>query len=113
METIKELVYDLMNGSISPEENPGWDSGVVENEFAEGKPCERYYRAVFEANQRICSRLGVEEDRDVECIISSMLEIVRIQAFRMFDYGILYGQDRRNDSILLGKRVPAAADHSE
>ena len=76
-----------MNGSIDLERFPYPAGKIVANEFAEGKECEKLYGEVYEANRRICSRLGVDEDQDVETIISCMDDICRILAYRMFDYG--------------------------
>lgn len=85
----KEVIYDLLNGAYSPEHIPDWAAGVIENEFAPGKPCTSLYQNVIDANQRICARLGVDEDKDVENIINSMFDIAQILAYRMFDYGAM------------------------
>ena len=57
----------------------------VKNEFAEGESCMEAYRCVYEANRRICERLGVDEDSDVELIIDSMFDITHIVAEKMLD----------------------------
>ena len=56
------------------------------------KLVENVYEAVCgeyvdEANRRICERLGVDEDSDVELIIDSMFDITHIVAEKMFSYG--------------------------
>ena len=35
--------------------------------------CDSAYNKVYDANRRVCKRLDVEEDDDVECIISNLL----------------------------------------
>ena len=62
----------------------------VKNEFAEGESCMEAYRCVDEANRRICERLGVDEDSDVELIIDSMFDITHIVAEKMFSYGAVF-----------------------
>ena len=58
------------------------------DEFVEGKPCFELYEHVCDANKRICERLGVQEDKDVEIIINCMDDIGRILAMKMYDYGM-------------------------
>ena len=62
----------------------------VKNAFAEGESCMEAYRCVYEANRRICERLGVDEDSDVELIIDSMFDITHIVAEKMFSYGVVF-----------------------
>lgn len=45
---------------------------------------------VDEANRRICERLGVDEDSDIELIIDSMFDITHIVAGKMFSYGAVF-----------------------
>lgn len=87
-EQLKALIFDLMSGAIDLERYPFPSGKIVENEFAEGKECEKLYAEVYDANRRICARLGVDEDQNVENIISCMDEICRILAYKMFDYGV-------------------------
>jgi hypothetical protein len=51
------------------------------------------YQEVYDANRRLCSRLGVDEDRDIENLISNMQEIAKILAMKMFDYGMQFQND--------------------
>lgn len=83
----KELVYDLMQGAINLKEYPVPEAEIVQNEYAEGARCYQLYGEVFEANRRLCERLGVQEDRDIELIIDNLLEIGKILGLKMFDYG--------------------------
>ena len=62
----------------------------IQNEFEEGKPCSEAYKRVYAANRRLCERLGVDEDPDVEMIIDSMFEITRTVGEKMFEYGAVY-----------------------
>ena len=61
----KELIFELMSGSLDLSRCPVKESEYVENEFSEGSFCEAMYEKVYHANCRLCERLGVEEDRDV------------------------------------------------
>lgn len=72
-----------------------WDLGrcsvpegsMVKDEFGEGSVCSTLYEEVYNANRRICERLGVEEDRDLELIIGNLLKIGEYQSMKMYDYG--------------------------
>jgi hypothetical protein len=84
---LKERIYNLMNGSYNLNEYPVPESGIVANEFADGQPCAELYQKVYDANRRICGRLGVDEDRDVEELVNTLLDITKIMSKKMFDYG--------------------------
>ena len=86
----KEMIYDLMNGQIDLEKYPTQESNIVKNEFEKGMPCDVCYEQVYEANKRLCERLGVEEDKDVELIVNNLLQIAKYQAMKMYDYGKLF-----------------------
>ena len=79
-------IYDLLTG----EQLPIAGLPVVENMFADGRTCEELYNVVYEANLRLCERLGMQEDPDVELIINSLLRISRLLGLKMFQYGIKY-----------------------
>ena len=86
-ENTVDIIYDLVNGArIRQPEDPR-----VENLFATGRECEKLYNDVYEANLRLCQRLGVEEDADVEIIINSLLRIGELVGKRMYCYGTEYG----------------------
>lgn len=87
---LKERVYDLMVGAYDLEHYPVAESQYVANEFEQGKLIDKAYEEVFNANCRICERLGVEEDNDVELIINSLLDICKYLSIKMFDYGIFF-----------------------
>lgn len=60
----------------------------VENAYADGSQCDRLYTDIYQAYQRLCQRLGVEdEDADVEIIIDSLCRIQEILCEKMFHYG--------------------------
>lgn len=83
---IAGIVYDLLTG----EEFPSPELPIVENMFADGRTCEELYHGVYEANLRLCARLGVQEDPDVELIVDSLLRISRLLGLKMFHYGIRF-----------------------
>lgn len=87
MDKQKQLIYELMTGVYDLQQVQFPENKHVEDEFAEGKPCAELYRCVYEANRRICDRLCVDEDKDVETIITCMNDISRILAMKMYDYG--------------------------
>ena len=89
-ETFVDIVYGLLNGTRIRQ--PG--DPEVENLFAIGRECERLYDQVYSANLRLCDRLqSGDEDRDVEVIINSMLEICDIVGKRMYRYGMEFGHE--------------------
>lgn len=88
----KELVFDLMSGSLDLKNYPVAESEYVENEFSKGSFCDEGYERVYRANRRLCERLGVEEDKDVECIIDDLIDVGRYLALKMYDYGIMFSE---------------------
>lgn len=91
MEKRKKLIFDLMNGTLDFRDNPPEACKFVEDEFSEGKVCERAYTEIMSAYQRLCQRLGVdrEEYKDIEVIINSYELIIEYLCMKMFDYGVL------------------------
>ncbi len=87
---LKRRIFDLMNGSLDLDRFPVPESAIVKNEFGEGEMCGGLYREVFFASRRICERFGVEEDPDVEIIISNLLKIGEYQSMKMYDYGSFF-----------------------
>lgn len=66
----------------------------VENAFAPGAPCEGYYKEILDAYCRLCFRLGdLEEDPDVEAILSASMSITDILCQKMYEYGEKFGAD--------------------
>lgn len=97
-EDFKQLIYELMTGSRNLEEYPVQESQYVENEFQQGKFCSMAYREMYNANQRLCRRLSVNEDIDVEYIISNLLDMQQYLALKMYDYGIFFAQKHNDDN---------------
>lgn len=86
----KQRIFDLMNGSLDLENLSVPESEIVTNEFEEGGACAGLYQEIYDAKRRICKKLGVEEDSDVELIIRNLLEIGEHQSMKMYDYGRMF-----------------------
>lgn len=91
-EEFKKMVYNLMNGSLELNLCTMPEKELVVNEYATGSKCEQLYDEVFAANRRVCQKLGVEEDRDVEIIICNLLNIGEYLSMKMYDYGEYFSQ---------------------
>lgn len=83
----KEQIYDMMNGFLVEGALSMPEGIVIEDEFAEGKECCLLYEGVYQAKQNLCERLGEDEDRDVEAILSGMERIARLLSLKMYEYG--------------------------
>lgn len=99
----KQLVYDLMNGSLNLKDYPVEESRYVENEYEEGKFCEETYSKIFDLNRKLCERLGIGdgEDKDVEDMINYLFDIQRHMCMKMYEYGWLFAkieEDKKNTS---------------
>ena len=65
----------------------------VENAFAEGEYCAIRYHEAMDAYARLRERLGgVDEDEDVEIMISAFEDIQRELCLRMYHYGAQFGE---------------------
>lgn len=83
MDRAEQVYYSLLGEFVMGNEVPG-----VENLFVQGSDCDRLYTQVWEANRRLCRRLGAkDEDTDVEELISACMQIQKIVALRMYAYG--------------------------
>lgn len=89
-EKFKEKIYYLMIGAFDIDRYPIQESKNVANEYEEGEFCDKVYEEVYDANRRICERLGVNEDEDLELIINNLLDIGRHLSMKMYDYGVLF-----------------------
>ncbi len=73
-----DMIYDMLNGFLDcdalilPKENT-----TVTSEFEEGMYCYQRYEQVYAARKRIEKRLGVEDDADVEAIITNLNDITK------------------------------------
>lgn len=85
-----EDVYATLWGAMEK----GYEVEGVEDLFAEGKKCDMLYAEMLDAYERLRNRLGtVDEDADVEVIISSLLEICRETGMHMYRCGaMLHGK---------------------
>lgn len=90
--TLRQTVFDLMNGSLNLKEYPVPESNYVRNEYEEGKPCEELYSEAFHLKQHLFDRLDSEDDEEVERLVDCLLEIGNIASMKMFDYGWYYAQ---------------------
>lgn len=89
----KCLIYELSIGARNLEEYPVEKSEVVVDDFEEGSYCSDTYEVVYNANRRLCDSLNVDEDEDVECIVSNLLCIAKHLNMKMYDYRSL---EKRN-----------------
>ena len=89
-----ENVYEAVCGEYADEADYVIQNVRIENEFEEGKPCSEAYKRVYAANRRLCERLGVDEDPDVEMIIDSMFVIMRTVGEKMFEYGAVCEKEK-------------------
>lgn len=69
--------------------------GKIEDLFEEGKPCDILHGRLFDAKERILSKLGLDECRDMEEILCCEDEICMRVAVRMFDYGVEYTRKKQ------------------
>lgn len=85
MNHVAQAVYDTLQGDL-------WDPVPgVEDAFADGEPCARWYQDMLDAYGRLCHRLGEkEEDADAEIMIDSLLRIQKELCLRMFEYGTAF-----------------------
>ena len=79
---IAQMVYNQLMG-YEEQQHPMLP---VENLFAEGAACDALYEEIYAANLRLCQRLGVEEDGDVQLILERSEQINRLVAEKMFHY---------------------------
>ncbi len=100
----REIIYEIANGEYNLSGYPIPEGKYVENQFAEGAPCWRWYGEMLDAYERICERMGNRqgEDRDVEVIINSLLDIARHMALKMFEYGVFFARQKEREPQKMG-----------
>lgn len=88
-----ELIYGLVNGIFDTDElEEKTFTGLIENEFKEGKPCEKWYDEIYQLKQKLSQRLGIfNEDEDLEYLVECYTKICEYLGMKMFEYGKLYG----------------------
>ena len=80
-------VYYTLDGQMTMEGGiPG-----VENAFESGKPCDLLYAEVYNANMRLCQRLGVDEDMGDSDVDTIFMQICEIMGKKMYEYGAKFG----------------------
>ena len=84
---VKDTIYEMLLGESLKELQLEGSNVKVEDMFQSGSECDKLYEMVYQANRNICKKLGVEESKEVETIISNLDEIQRIIAMKMYDYG--------------------------
>lgn len=73
------VYYTLCGQLLEAYRQPG-----VEDLFAEGMICEKYFAQLCEGYDRLRSRLAVEEDEDIEQILHAGMSIMYEVATRMY-----------------------------
>ena len=84
----KNLIFELMNGSLVVDEVNDPAKDQVQDEFSKGSYCSELYEEVYRAKVSLCDRLGVQDDNDIETIMSNLTLIGRHLSMKMFDYGM-------------------------
>lgn len=98
MEKFVEAVYDSLQGELLVPV-PG-----VKNMFAQGEICALKYQQMWDAYLRLCMRLGVvDEDEDVEIIICALMDIQKLLAIKMYEYGAKFGYNDQTNELILSK----------
>lgn len=64
---------------------------VIPDEFCEGSFCSRLYEEIAKRKKKICEKLQVDEDLDLEHIINCMEDFTRYVSMKMYEYGALMG----------------------
>lgn len=80
---IAQAVYDRLLGHLALQ----MGTLEVEDLFADGAQGDQLYEQIYEANLRLCQKLGVQEDGDVQCIIDRFWDITALVGEKMFEYG--------------------------
>ena len=85
-----EQVYESLTCHVA---DPWRMPGVI-NAFSDNSYCMGQYRKMRDAYDRLCDRLGVEdEDADIEIIIACYMGIQRELCHLMFTYGRQFPTD--------------------
>ena len=88
----EEVIYELATGVLVLEkvENAKLREHI-EDEFETGKLCGEWYDQIYQLKNRLAERLGKEEDRDIEFILDRYSKICKHMAYKMYEYGKVYG----------------------
>lgn len=80
---IAQAVYDRLLGHLVLQ----MGTLDVEDLFADGAPGDVLYEQIYEANLRLCQKLGVQEDEDLQSIIDHFWDLNALIGEKMFHYG--------------------------
>lgn len=84
-----EDVYDSLCGYLAE----GYIVPGVESIFEPGMYCSDKYSNMLDAYERLLHRLGLQdEDRDIEMIVNSLLDISREIGRHMYCFGAKFGE---------------------
>lgn len=84
---LKEQIFEKMNGFLVEGIPVSKEAAEIADEFSAEKECGHLYDEVYEAKRRVCMRLGKEEDRDIEDMLSGMEKITRVISMKMYECG--------------------------
>ena len=98
-EEYKELIYLLMMGEYDYESYPVPESTIVENEFEEGKYCERLYSEIFDLSLSISKRLNSDNDEEVEKIKNNFFLMMNYLCKQMYSYGEQFQSEKNSDYV--------------
>lgn len=94
--SVKEQIYDLMNGYINLQDYPQQELQYATNEYEDGKYCAVLYEQILSAYGNVCDKYNIpnHEDSSIELIINNLMEICRYQCMKMYDYGFNEASDK-------------------
>lgn len=81
MVKVEEIYASMIGELIEPLED-------ICDEYAPGSLCDRLYSDACAARARLCQRLGVTEDPDLEVIFDSFCDINTYLCRKMFEHGM-------------------------
>ena len=88
----RDMIYNLMTGSIDLDIDPVPESQYVVNEYAEGRDCEKLYERAYYIKQHLFRRLRSEDDEELEQLVNCLCDIEHILSCKMFDYGWFFAK---------------------
>ena len=91
----KEQIYERMTVEfVTPDPE-------IPCEFDDGQPCDLLYGKVCDARMRISERTGIDfEDRDLLAMVEGMEEIGKVLALKMYEYGVRFGGESWEYTLL-------------
>ena len=91
----EEIIYGLATGVLIPEEVSNIQlREAIKDEFDVGTSCGKWYDQICKLKNKLAERLGKEEDKDIEQILDMHTKICEYLAYKMFEYGKLYGKEK-------------------